>query len=135
MVGRRENFLIELKTLLPAPIHEETESGVFVWFCGDPIELVVRINDQEIAVEEFAAKWNGPHTLENCPILVGTVLIADYESVGDCGELKSLIAKAIKCRQDKFRKCEQCGEDCPPEWMFDGSTCHSCAERQFGVVF
>ncbi len=48
--------------------------------------------------------------------------------------LMGLIQAASEMRRETFRTCRYCKVAKPPEWMDGGTVCHSCQERELGIV-
>ena len=57
----RESLLRELRELLAAPVHEETQlDGSIVMVGGDPGEVIVRVGAAKVSIAVFSVRWNAP---------------------------------------------------------------------------
>lgn len=125
----------ELRSLLPDPVREETQlDGTLVLIGGYPGEVVVRIHGSRATVAVFAIVWEGPHTSVVRPMSLGSLNWRRLPASSLLMAIHQLIKSARELRLANYKKCERCGETMPPEWMHDGKTCQSCAERYLGVV-
>ena len=131
----RDHLLQEIRTILPAPVNEETQlDGSHVFVRGDPGEVVVRVHGNQVTVAIFAVVWDGPCSSVRRPQTIGTLNWKRLPTSCLMLCLQNLIQSAREIRLSQYRKCEWCDETNPPEWMSDEKTCHSCAERYLGVV-
>lgn len=102
---------------------------------GDPIEVLVRVNDDAISVEVPVVEWHGPHT----PVLRGeapaTFAEAALSDRAGRAAIRAAVTAARAVRLGRFRTCEECGRRQPPEWMHGETLCQACAERNHGVCY
>src|SRR4051812_23581484 len=71
---RYEPLIAYLLTHLPEPVEqEEPEAGILVFTGGLPCEVVVRLTETHVIVEEYAVKWETPFRPVPRPRQVGTV--------------------------------------------------------------
>jgi hypothetical protein len=131
----REFLLKQLRDLLPAPVHEETQlDGTLVMKGGDPGEVIVRVSGSKVSVAAFSVRWEGPHTPVVRPKHFATLSWKRVPASTLFMTLHGLVRSVCEARKARYRRCERCGELKPPEWMHDQKTCQSCAERHLGVV-
>jgi hypothetical protein len=126
-----EALVASLAHELPQPVKQETAlDGATVFVGGDPGEVVVRLTDAVLTVSEFAVEWPGPHTPVTRPIELGRVHWPWLPGVEAMRVLLVLIEAARQSRLSKYRRCGMCEQVRPPEWMYDGEVCQTCAEGQ-----
>lgn len=131
----RESLLKEVRELLVAPVREETQvDGSIVMVGGDPGEVIVRIGAAKLSVAVFSIRWEGPHTPVVRPEPLATLRWRRLPAPTLMMTLHGLISAAREVRVAKYRRCERCALNKPPEWMHDEKTCQSCAEQFLGVV-
>ena len=123
----------------------------------------LRANEQGLWLEVRVIEWNGPHTpYSNWTVVkrlgqppappeehaIPTISLPfntdEHESnVRDHGsegwivtpqELEQSVAKLLANRR-YFRVCSHCEKLFQRGRMFDNKTCHSCAVKEFGVVY
>jgi hypothetical protein len=131
------DFLLkELRKLLPGPVREEKSlDGSVVLVGGDPGEAIVRVGRKKLSIAVYSVRWEGPHTPTVKPQHLATLSWRRLPATTLLMTLHGLARAAKDIRTATYRRCERCGETKPPEWMHDGSTCQSCAERHLGVVY
>lgn len=83
----------------------------------------------EITVSVCVIEWHGPHTP-----------VSHWQQVYllplDSSERKiQATIKRVLNRKQFFRVCQECGERNPDGWMHSKEICHSCAERNHGIVY
>lgn len=131
-----ETLVASLVHELPQPVKRETAlDGATVFVGGDPGEVVVRLTDSSLTVSEFAVGWDGPQTPVTQPVELGRLQWQWLPGVEAMHVLRALIDAARHSRRSKYRQCRMCEQVNPPEWMDDEEVCHSCAERDVGVVY
>jgi len=131
----RNELLREIRAFLPFPVSEEMQlDGAEVFVGGDPGEVVVRVRKNRVSVCIYAVEWDGPHIPVTRSKGIGNVNWKRLPAHRLLMALRNLIDSAREIRRSRYGKCELCGETNPPEWMHDGKTCQSCAERHLGVV-
>jgi hypothetical protein len=129
-----EQLLAFISTHIPTPFTEEDVDGVVVFTGGAPGEVIVRLTDTAVIVEEYAVRWETAHTPVLRPRRVGMIKwrrLPESQLMTVVGEL---IKGARETRRSRYRVCAFCGKTNPPERMEDGSTCLSCALRELGMV-
>jgi hypothetical protein len=119
---------------LSEPVEESTRDDGTYLTSGHPGEVVVRISEATITVFEYAVKWEDPFTPVVHPRRVGSVVCKRLPERAAMRAVQALIDGARESRQQKFRTCDFCSRQQPPEWMHEPNVCHSCAERQSGAV-
>lgn len=124
-----------VQSLLPEPVSEVDSLQGELLVGGDPGEVVVQFEGEEIVVSVFAVHWHGPHSPEIAPEKFASIGCSEVTKSELTSRLSPLIAKARETRRARFRQCKRCAELNPPEWMHGDSICQSCAERHLGVVY
>jgi hypothetical protein len=132
---RFEQLIAFLTTHLPAPVEQEQDaSGNIVFTGGAPGEVVARLTETSVIVEEFAIRWETPSRPSVSPRRVGLVKWRRLPESAVMNVVGQLIKGARDMRLAKYRTCESCGKTNPPEWMHGDELCHGCAEAEWGVV-
>jgi hypothetical protein len=129
-----EQLLAFISTHMPAPFTQEDVEGVMVFTGGSPGEVIVRLTETAVIVEEYAVRWEAPHRPVLRPRRVGVVKWRRLPESQLMTVVAELIRGARESRRSRYRTCAFCGRTKPPEWMADESTCQSCAEREVGTV-
>src|SRR5262245_34476161 len=71
---RYEQLIAFLSTHLPAPVEQdERDGGIRVFTGGDPGEVVARLTNSSVIVEEYAVRWKTPYQAVVHPRRVGVV--------------------------------------------------------------
>lgn len=130
---RYEQLLAYIATHMPEPYTQEEIDGVVIFTGGSPGEVVVRLTDTSVIVDEYAVRWESHHTPVLRPRRVGTVNWRRLSETVLMGVVGQLIRGAREHRLARYRNCEECGKKKPPESMA-GDVCHNCARRAIGVV-
>ena len=115
---------------LNEPVEESARDDGTYLTSGQPGEVVVRIDDSTITVFEYAVKWEDPVTPVVQPRRVGSVVCRRLPERAAMRAVQALIDGARESRQQKFRTCDACNRQRPPEWMREPNICQSCAARQ-----
>lgn len=132
----REVLLGEVRRLIPAPIHEETQpDGGLQLIGGDPGEVVVRIIGGKISIALYAVRWEGPHTPSVRPQQLAVLSWRRLPAAATLTALDAIVRGVVELRRSGYRRCVKCGETNPPEWMHGDDICQSCAQRHLGVVY
>jgi hypothetical protein len=129
-----EQLLAFIATHIPAPFTQEEADGMMIFTGGSPGEVIVRLTETAVVVEEYGVKWATPYTQVVRPRRVGLVKwrrLPESQLMTVVGEL---IKGAREMRRSRYRTCLFCARTRPPEWMSSDSTCQGCAEKQLGVV-
>ncbi|MBS1819689.1 MAG: hypothetical protein JSU08_17280 [Acidobacteria bacterium] len=129
-----EQLLAYIGTHMPTPFAQEEVDGVIIFTGGSPGEVIVRLTDTSVIVEEYAVRWESPFTPVVRPRRVGLVKwrrLPESELMTVVGEL---IKGAREMRRSRYRICHFCHNTFAPEWMSDDVTCRQCVEREAGVV-
>jgi hypothetical protein len=129
-----EQLLAYIGTHMPAPFTQEEADGAIVFTGGSPAEVIVRLTDASVTVEEYAMRWESPYSLVVRPRRVGVVKWRRLPESRLMTVLGELIKGARESRRGRFRTCTTCGRSSPPEWMADSATCQSCDRRELRVV-
>jgi hypothetical protein len=124
----------EVEALLPGPISKvSVDAGTSVrWFAaGDPYLVLIGLAEDVACVGEPRVTWEGAHT----PRLEARNVV---EFGVEGGRRTDAIGEAIRSttsgRLATFRRCGECGELTPPEWLHSPTLCDGCAERHHGVI-
>jgi len=130
-----EQLLAFISTHLPDPFTQEDVDGVVIFTGGSPSEVVVRLTDTAVFVEEYAVRWETPFSAVVRPRRVGMVKWRRLPESQLMSIVGDLIKGACATRRARYRTCTFCGRVNPPEWMADDdSSCQHCAEQEAGVV-
>lgn len=129
-----EQLLAFVGTHMPTPFTQEEVDGVVIFTGGAPSEVIVRLTDTAVSVEEYAVRWETPYTPVVRPRRVGLVKWRRLPESQLMSVVGDLIKGASATRRSRYRTCTFCGKTNPPEWMNDDTTCQNCAEQEFGVV-
>lgn len=124
-----------VQSLLPEPVSEVDSLQGELLVGGDPGEVVIQLDGNEIVVSIFAVHWNDPYTPEIVPEKFASIGCSEVTKSELTSKLSPLIEKARETRRARFRQCVRCSGVNPPEWMHGDSICQSCAERHLGVVY
>ena len=101
---------------------------------GDPPEVVVEQNEDEVRVSRFEQDWPHPHEPVVNPVLLGSVRWQELAPAVALELCRLLIDEASRQRRESFRTCRYCGRTLGPEHMHTNDVCQGCAERYLGVV-
>ena len=129
-----EQLLAFISTHLPEPFTQEDVDGAVIFTAGAPSEVIVRLTDTAVFVDEYAIRWETPYTQVVRPRRVGMLKWRRLPESQLMSIVGALIKGASATRRGRYRTCRVCGQTNAPEWMADGSTCQQCAEREVGVV-
>jgi hypothetical protein len=129
-----EQLLAFISTHLPTPYTQEDVEGVIIFTGGSPGEVIVRLTDTAVIVEEYSVKWDTPFTPVLRPRRVGTVKWRRLPESQLMVVVDALIKGTRDQRRSRYQTCGSCGKANPPEWMQDDTLCQSCAERELGTV-
>lgn len=130
-----EQLLAFIGTHLPDPFTQEDVDGVVIFTGGAPPEVVVRLTDTAVFVEEYAVRWETPFSAVVRPRRVGMVKWRRLPESQLMSIVGDLIKGACATRRARYRTCTFCGRVNPPEWMADDdSSCQHCAEQEVGAV-
>ena len=129
-----EQLLAFIGTHIPTPFTQEDVEGVVIFTGGEPGEVVVRLTDRAVIVEEYAVRWAAPDTPVLRPRRVGMVRWRRLPESQLMSVVGDLIKGAREKRRSRYRACFFCLKTNAPEWMADDTTCRSCAEHELGVV-
>lgn len=112
--------------MVPTPC---TTNGVGELLGGDPVTVIVRIDDKGIHIMTAELWWEQAHvaTLKGGPfstVPLGAAAVRVAE----------LINAASTKRLSQYRWCPLCHARNEPERMTE-AVCHSCAEKMLGTIF
>jgi len=132
-----KDALVEtIKHLLPKPIREDDElPGEVVLVGGEPGEVIVQIDRNEVIVSVYGARWDSPYTMVLRPKRLASLGWMQLPAATIKTILPELIGAATKLRRAQYRNCKMCNETNPPEWMHGDDICQSCATAHCGVVY
>jgi hypothetical protein len=129
-----EQLLAFIATHMPTPFTQEEIDGSMVFTGGSPGEVIVRLSDTTVVVEEYAVRWETPERPVLRPRRVGLVRWQRLPETQLMTIVDELIKGTRESRRAKYLTCAFCGRTKPPEWMKDEVTCQSCAEHEMNVV-
>lgn len=124
-----EALLAFISTRVPAPYSQDESDGEVVFVGGDPHEVVVRLTESAVIVEEYAVRWETPFRPIVSPRRVGMVRWRRLPESRLMSVVGDLIRGAAEMRRSRFRRCDACGRTHAPEWMAEPHLCRACAER------
>ncbi len=131
----RDDLLRNVLEFLPKPVREETVlDGSTILIGGDPGEVVVEITSKNITISLYGVYWDGPYTPRVRLRRLAKLRWNRLPAVSLWMTLHGLIGTASEMRRARFKTCDFCKKVCPPEWMDGGTVCHSCQERELGIV-
>ena len=132
---RFEQLIAFLSTHLPSPVQQEEENdGTLVFTGGSPGEVVARLTNASVVVEQYAVRWETPFTPVVQPRRVGVVKWRRLPESTVMNVVGQLIRGARDMRLSRYATCQLCGETKPPEWMDDEHVCQSCSASALGSV-
>jgi hypothetical protein len=130
-----EAWLAFFTASLPQPVEQSTAPDGSVTFrAGDPGEVIVHLTANVITVSMFTVQWARPHEPLIVAKPVGYVRWRRVLAEGATAAVEALVNAARAARLSRFRTCDICERNMPPEYMHDERTCDSCAARERGVV-
>jgi hypothetical protein len=130
-----EDWIAFFEARLASPLDRaDGADGSITYTSGQPAEVVIRLTPTTITVSEFAIAWESPSRPVQAPRRVGSIRWRRVSSTRAIAIIEQLVAAARETRRARFQLCRSCDRPQPPEWMFDDSTCQSCAESNPGVV-
>lgn len=117
----------------------KTADGSTRFVTGSPSEVTVEVTDDEVRVYLPEMEWTSPYEIEDAPELAGRINLETHgPSVSKeafASALQHFVKAARALRRMNFITCQFCGEETPPEHQYDGQTCHSCASKEYGIVY
>jgi hypothetical protein len=131
---RYEQLIAFLTTHLPTPIEQEEQDGILVFTGGEPGEVVARLTNSSVIIEEYAVKWETPFKPVVNPRRVGAVNWRRLPETTLMTVVGQMIKGAREVRLSRYRPCRFCGKTNPPEWQQGDDVCQACATSQLGVV-
>jgi hypothetical protein len=129
-----EQLLAFIATHMPAPFTQEEVDGTMIFTGGSPGEVVVRLTDTAVIVEEYAIRWETASRPVLRPRRVGVVKWRRLPETQLMTVVDELIKGTRDARRAKYLTCAFCGRTNPPELMADETTCVSCAEHEMNVI-
>jgi hypothetical protein len=132
---RYEQLIAFLSTHLPQPVvQEEEQSGILVFTGGAPGEVIARLTQSSVIIEEYAIRWETPVSQVVHPRRVGIVNWRRLPETAVMAVVGQLIKGAREIRLSRYRVCQFCGRTNPPEWQHADAVCAGCAANELGVV-
>jgi hypothetical protein len=129
-----EQLLAFISTHMPVPFSQEDADDAVVFTGGSPGEVIVRLTDREVIVEEYAVRWETPFTPVLRPRRIGLVKWRRLKESHLMTIVGELIKAARNSRRSRYRPCGACGKVVPPESMADTTTCQRCHQRVAALV-
>lgn len=129
-----EALLAFISTHVPTPYSQDEADGEVVFVGGDPHEVVVRLTESAVIVEEYAVRWETPFRAVVAPRRVGLVRWRRLPESRLMSVVGDLIRGAAEMRRSRFRRCDTCDRTYAPEWMAERHLCRGCAERNRDAV-
>lgn len=131
-----DDLVETIKSLLPKPVRKDDGTpGEVVLIGGEPGDVIVQIDRNEVIVSVYFVRWDGPHTLVLCPQRFASLDWMQIPAATIKIILSELIGVATKLRRDQYSNCKMCNEAKPPEWMHGDGICQSCATVHCGIVY
>jgi len=132
---RYEQLIAFLSTHLPPPIEQEQlADGILVFRGGSPGEVIATLTRSSVIIEEFRMEWPTPSMPVVRPRRVGAVKWRRLPETAAMNAIEQLIKGAREVRRGRYRTCQMCGTNTPPEWLTDEDTCQTCAPPEREVV-
>jgi hypothetical protein len=132
---RFEQLIAFLGSQLPAPVEQQDAGdGTLIFIGGAPPAVVVHLDESNVIVSEYAARWTSSVRLTVKPRRIGLLKWRRLPETAMMHALQALIKAAHDMRVARFRRCSVCGANSPPESLFDGDVCETCAEQEYDVV-
>ena len=131
---RYEQMIAFLAAHLPSPVEQVERDGVLVFTAGEPGEVVARLTNSSVIIEEYAVGWEAPCRPVVRPRRVGT---ANWRRLSESALMTvvgQLIKGAREARLSRYRACRFCGKANPPEWQHGDEGCQACSADELGVV-
>jgi hypothetical protein len=119
---------------MPTPYSQDEVDGTVVFIGGSPGEVIVRLTQTCVTVEQYAVRFDPRRNAVLCPRRVGSVKwrrLPESELMAVVGRL---IKGAREMRLSTYRSCHVCGRTKPPELMTNGLRCRTCADGRAVVV-
>ncbi len=129
-----EQLLAFISTHMPEPFTQEDIDGIMVFTGGSPTEVIVRLTQTSVIIEEYAVWWETPSRPVIRPRRVGLVKWRRLPESALMNVVGDLIRGARATRRARYRVCESCDALTPPEHMADRAVCRRCASRAVPVV-
>jgi hypothetical protein len=132
---RFEQLIAFIGSQLPSPVEQQLAGDNSMFFVGGaPAEVVVRLDESNVVVSEYAGVWDSPSRFIVKPRRVGLVKWRRLPETAMMNALSSLIKGARDMRRGRYRSCTVCGEKTPPESLFADDVCEECGRQPGDVV-
>ena len=130
-----EQLLAFISTHIPTPFTQEDIEGAVIFTGGSPAEVVVRLTDTAVIVEEYAVRWEALYTPVRAAATSRDREVAQAPRVAaddrgrrvDQGRTRHAALQATAPARSAARPTRRSG------WPTD-TTCRSCAKQELGVV-
>jgi hypothetical protein len=116
-----------LRTMLPSPVVERVDGELRG---GDPVSVIVQIDEKEIRIMEATFKWDRPGRPQLHRIPFAVVPISD-----NAADVARLVMAAWAKWLSRNRWCPRCHRVVRPGYMNAGGLCDSCAAKVMDIVF
>ena len=109
-----EQLLAFIATHMPAPCTQEQVDGMMIFTGGSPGEVIVRLTDTAVIVEEYAVRWETASRPVLRPMRVGLVKWRRLPETQLMTVVDELIKGTREARRAKYLTCAFCGRTNPP---------------------
>jgi hypothetical protein len=129
---RFEQLIAFLSSHLPEPVEQlPDDEGGIIFTGGSPAEVVAHLTESSVGVAEYRVVWEkGRQTPTVKPRRVGVLKWRRLPETELMNAVGNLIKGAREMRLARYRVCRSCEKAQPPESMFDGGVCQTCAGRE-----
>jgi hypothetical protein len=129
-----EQLLAYISTHMPRPFTQDDMDGGVVFTGGSPGEVIVRLTQASVIVEEFAVRRDRLGNAALKPRRIGAVRWRRLPESDLMAVVGRLIKGAREMRLARYRSCQVCARVKPPELMASATRCRACSEVRAAVV-
>ncbi|MBN8252885.1 hypothetical protein LZP85_01090 [Priestia flexa] len=106
---------------------------------ADQPQVYMRTMNEGLSFGYETVQWDGPIPASEPAIHQIHILywkeVELLSHVQLCEKITKLLIQTIEKRKSEYARCQFCKDLVSQEHRFDEQTCHSCASRQYGVVY